>query len=193
MVGKHTYGLGKCATVTGGPSRLGLVVAEDGLFRSPFSSDIKANGDYAKLIVGAFCSLADPKIFLGGNHHAEWVSTYPFGGRTDSPFKLAYTNKDAGDVIIGSDVWVAQGVTIMSGVNIGDGAVVAANSHVVKDVEPYGIVGGNPAKLIKYRFNEEQIEKLLEIKWWDWSDERIEKNLSLLCQPDIDKFINYHS
>lgn len=193
MIGKHTYGLGKCATVSGGPSRLGLVVGEDGYFRSPFTSDVKADGSYARLTVGAFCSLADPKIFLGGNHHMEWVSTYPFGGRSESPFKLKYTNKDAGDVNIGNDVWMAQGVTIMSGVNIGDGAVVAANAHVVKDVEPYSIVGGNPAKLIKYRFAEEQIEKLLEIKWWDWSDERIEKNLSLLCQPDIDKFINNHS
>ena len=138
MIGKYSYGLAECATVAGGPSRLGLIIDNDGIYRSPFTSDQKANGDYARLIVGAFCSLADPKIFLGGNHHIEWVSTYPFGGRTDSPFKWTYTNKDAGDVIIGNDVRVAQGVTIMSGENIGDGAVVAANAHVVKDVEPPG-------------------------------------------------------
>jgi len=78
----------------------------------------------------------------------------------------------------------------MSGVVIGDGAVIACDSHVVKDVFPYSIVGGNPAKFIKKRFTEEQINKLLEIKWWDWDDEKINKFTTLLCNPDIDKFIN---
>jgi serine acetyltransferase len=78
----------------------------------------------------------------------------------------------------------------MSGVTIGDGAVIANNSHVVKNVEPYSLVGGNPAKLIKYRFTEEQIKKLLEIQWWHWDDNKINKYTALLCNPDIDKFIN---
>jgi serine acetyltransferase len=77
----------------------------------------------------------------------------------------------------------------MSGITIGDGAVIAANSHVVKNVEPYSIVGGNPAKFIKYRFSPEQIEKLLEIKWWNWEDEKINKYTPLLCNTDIDEFI----
>jgi len=76
-------------------------------------------------------------------------------------------------------------------VNIGDGAVIANNSHVVKDVEPYSIVGGNPAKFIKYRFTKEQIEKLLTIKWWLWDDDEINRATPLLCNKDIDQFINY--
>jgi virginiamycin A acetyltransferase len=80
----------------------------------------------------------------------------------------------------------------MSGVKVGDGAVIANNSHVVKDVPPYAIVGGNPAKFIKWRFTEDQIDKLLKIKWWYWSDEKINNNLPLMCQPDIDKFIDQH-
>jgi virginiamycin A acetyltransferase len=80
----------------------------------------------------------------------------------------------------------------MSGVTIGDGAVVANNSHVVKNVEPYSIVGGNPAKLIKYRFSKEQIDALLKIEWWNWDDDRINKNVHLLCNANIDEFILNH-
>ena len=86
-------------------------------------------------------------------------------------------------------LWVGDNVTIMSGVVIGDGAVIANNSHVVKNVEPYTLVGGNPAKKIKNRFTPEQIEKLLEIKWWDWEDEKINKFTPLLCNENIDEFI----
>jgi len=89
-------------------------------------------------------------------------------------------------------VWIANGVTIMSGVKIGDGAIIAANSHVVKDVDPYSIVGGNPAKIIKYRFTKEQIKNLLEIKWWNWSDDKINQNVTLLCNTNIYNFINKH-
>jgi acyl-[acyl carrier protein]--UDP-N-acetylglucosamine O-acyltransferase len=77
----------------------------------------------------------------------------------------------------------------MSGIKIGDGAVIAANSHVVKDIEPYALVGGNPAKHIKYRFTKEQIDKLLNIKWWYWDDEKINKFVPLLCNDNIDDFI----
>jgi hypothetical protein len=94
-----------------------------------------------------------------------------------------------GSVKIGNDVWIGHGSTIMSGVTIGDGVIIAANSHVVKSVEPYSIVGGNPAKHIKYRFSPEQIKNLLEIKWWDWSDFRINKYMNLMLSNDIDKFI----
>jgi virginiamycin A acetyltransferase len=80
----------------------------------------------------------------------------------------------------------------MSGVTIGDGAVIANNSHVIKNVEPYSLVGGNPAKLIKYRFTEEQIKNLLIIKWWNWDDNKINNNADLLCNTDIDNFINKH-
>ena len=148
----------------------------------------------AKLECGKFCSIGKHNIyFLGGNHRTDWVSTYPFGHINQNVFDK-YDGKghpaSKGGIIIGNDVWTGRFVTIMSGVRIGDGAVIAANSHVVKDVEPYSIVGGNPAKLIKKRFTEEQIDKLLKIKWWDWDDEKINEFTPLLCNENIDNFIN---
>lgn len=149
--------------------------------------------DEAKLVVGNFSSIAcNVKIYLGGNHRTDWVTTYPFGHIHTSIFNKfdgVGHPSTKGDVIIGNDVWIGENVTIMSGVTIGDGVVIANNSHVVKDVEPYSLVGGNPAKLIKYRFSQEQIEKLLEIKWWYWDDEKINKFTPLLCNNNIDEFI----
>jgi acetyltransferase-like isoleucine patch superfamily enzyme len=151
----------------------------------------------AKLVVGKFCSIASGvNIYLGGNHRTDWVTTYPFGHINQdkfTDFNGVGHPSTKGDVIIGNDVWIASNVTIMSGVTIGDGAVIANNSHVVKDVEPYSMVGGNPAKLIKYRFTKEQIENLLEIKWWDWDDDKINKYTPLLCNNNIDDFIKLAS
>jgi acetyltransferase-like isoleucine patch superfamily enzyme len=148
----------------------------------------------AKLIVGNFCSIAsNVNIYLGGNHRTDLVSTYPFGHLHQNKFNIfngVGLPSTKGDVIIGNDVWIGDNVTIMSGVTIGDGAVIANNSHVVKNVEPYSLVGGNPTKLIKYRFTKEQIEKLLEIKWWYWDDQKINKFTPLLCNNNIDEFIN---
>jgi len=149
--------------------------------------------DDRKLIVGNFCSIANNvHIYLGGNHRTDWVTTYPFGHIYQDIFN-SFDGKGhpstKGDVIIGNDVWIGDNVTIMSGVTIGDGAVIANNSHVVKNVEPYSIVGGNPAKLIKYRFKKEQIEKLLLIQWWNWDDEKINRFVPLLCNDNIDEFI----
>ena len=151
-------------------------------------------GEESKLIVGNFCSIAgNCEIYLGGNHRIDRVTTYPFGHIHNNIFN----NFDGeghpstkGDVIIGNDVWIGANVTIMSGVNIGDGVVISSNSHVVKNCEPYSIIGGNPAKLIKKRFKKEQIEKLLEIKWWNWDDDKINKFTPLLCNNDIDEFLN---
>lgn len=148
----------------------------------------------AKLVIGNFCSIAsNVNIYLGGNHRTDWVTTYPFGHIHSNIFNNF--NGDGhpstkGDVIIGNDVWIGSNVTIMSGVNISDGCVIANNSHVIKDAEPYSLIGGNPAKLIKYRFTKEQIEKMLEIKWWFWDDEKINKFTPLLCNNNIDAFIN---
>ena len=147
----------------------------------------------AKLVVGNFCSIASGvNVYLGGNHRTDWVTTYPFGHIHKNIFPnfngLGHPSTK-GDVIIGNDVWIGDEVRIMSGVKIGDGAVIANHSHVVKDVEPYSLVGGNPAKLIKYRFTSEQIEKLLEIKWWYWDDAKINNFTTLLCNDNIDEFI----
>ncbi len=120
------------------------------------------------LTIGKFCSFADDVvILLGGEHDYENVSTYPFG-QLLWRFSKTRTVHTKGDVTIGNDVWVGRGAIIRSGVTIGDGAVIGAGSVVVADIPDYAIAGGNPAKVIKYRFNPDVIEKLLLLKWWDW-------------------------
>jgi acetyltransferase-like isoleucine patch superfamily enzyme len=155
---------------------------------------IRSWGEGYNVYIGNFCSIANNiTIYVGGNHRSDWITTYPFGHIN----KTIFTNHDGkghpssnGDVVIGNDVWIGANVTIMSGITIGDGAVLANNSHIVKNVEPYSIVGGNPGRHIKYRFTEEQIKKLLDIKWWNWEESKINSNLNLLCNSDIDLFIN---
>ena len=127
--------------------------------------------------------LSNGEIF----HDLNNISTFPFGHYLKNRLqnvdqKSKNTN---GDVVIGNDVWVGESAKILSGVTISDGAVIASNSHVVKDVEPYSVVGGNPAKHIKFRFDEESIKKLLKIQWWNWDDEKIQENVNLLCNNDI--------
>lgn len=147
----------------------------------------------AILTIGNFCSIASGvTIYLGGNHRTDWVSTYPFGHINQNIFDNY--NGDGhpstkGNVTIGNDVWIGENVTIMSGVTIEDGAVIANNSHVVQNVKAYSLIGGNPAKLIRYRFTSEQIEHLLKIKWWYWDDNKINRLSPLLCNTDIDVFI----
>jgi acetyltransferase-like isoleucine patch superfamily enzyme len=150
--------------------------------------------DLSKVNVGNFTSIADSvKIFLGNGygHDSSFVSTYPFGYIHENVFENVSNNakNTNGNINIGSDVWIGQFVTIMSGVTIGDGAIIAANSHVATNAEPYSIVGGNPAKHIKYRFSPDQIEKLLQIKWWNWDDDKINKYTSFLASPNVDAFI----
>lgn len=146
-----------------------------------------------KLIIGKFCSIASGTKFIMGsaNHRLGSVTTYPFnvfGGSwqentpdhmSQLPFK--------GDIVIGNDVWIGRESIIMPGVKIGDGAIIAAYSVVTKDVEPYSVVGGNPTRFIKKRFNDELIELLLEFKWWDLSPEKLVTVLPLLCDFDLEK------
>lgn len=151
-------------------------------------------GEPASLSIGSFCSIADRvTVFLGGNHRLDWVTTYPFPAfaeRWEGAREISGHPSTNGDVRIGNDVWVGSNVTIMSGVTIGDGAAIAANSTVTRDVEPYAIVAGNPARFLRRRFDPETIAKLQALAWWDWDDERIEANLELLCSPDIGRFVN---
>jgi acetyltransferase-like isoleucine patch superfamily enzyme len=149
----------------------------------------------ATLKIGDFCSIAENvTILLGGNHPTDWVSSFPFGIVFDG-FKEQYYNYpklSKGSVIIGNDVWIGLNTTILSGVTIGDGAIVAAGSIITKNVEPYAIVGGNPAKVIKKRFNEEAVSKLLVIRWWNWKIDKIKDNLDLIMSDDINLFIDRH-
>lgn len=145
------------------------------------------------LKVGKFCSIASNiTIFLGVEHQTRWVTTYPFV-QFPELIKGKEVNKSKGSVIIGNDVWIADDALILSGVTIGDGAVIAAKSVVTKDVQPYEIVGGNPAKHISFRFSEDQIEQLLKIKWWNWNIEKIKLELDLILSNNIDNFIQKHS
>lgn len=145
----------------------------------------------AQLRIGDYCSLAkNITIMLGGNHRTDWISTYPFMVFLPTAKDIVGHPSTKGNVIIGNDVWIGTNTTILSGVTIGDGAVIGMNSTVSKDVPPYAIVVGNPARIIKYRFTSDQIEKLLQIKWWNKDEEWINQNCHLLCSSDIDKFID---
>jgi chloramphenicol O-acetyltransferase type B len=147
-------------------------------------------GEGAVFKIGAFCSIAaGVKIFLGGEHRVDWVTTYPFNRLWESGEGIPGHPRTKGDVVIGNDVWIGTEAIIMSGVTIGDGAVVAARSVVTKDIEPYAIYAGNPARLIKKRFDEETIRSLREIAWWRFRDEEIERLLPLMLSTDIAAFI----
>lgn len=150
----------------------------------------------SRLEIGKFCSIADnTTILLGGNHRVDWISTYPFMEFSQS-FPMAkslighpVTN---GDLIIGNDVWIGYGATILSGITISDGAVVGSQTVVTKDVGPYEIIVGNPGRIIRKRFNQDDIDFLLKIKWWDWPVEKINECSHLLCSNkfnELKKFL----
>ncbi|MFT4535283.1 MAG: virginiamycin A acetyltransferase [Saprospiraceae bacterium] len=150
-----------------------------------FEKNVKYHFDFTgdKLIIGKFCMIASNVTFImnGANHLTESISTYPFAifGADWKDAMEGKTYPTKGDTIIGNDVWIGYNATIMAGVTIGDGAIIATNATVVKDVPPYTIVGGNPAKEIKKRFSNEEIERLLDLKWWDkdieWVTENVQK------------------
>lgn len=157
-----------------------------------FEKNVKYHFDFTgdKLIIGKFCMIASGVKFImnGANHLTDSLSTYPFAifgnGWEQAMEGKAYPNK--GDLLIGNDVWIGHNATIMAGVRIGDGAIIATNSTVVKDVAPYSIVGGNPAAEIRKRFPKETIDKLLKLKWWDWEIEKITRNLQNLTGNRIE-------
>lgn len=144
-----------------------------------------------KLKIGKYCSISwNVTIFLGGNHRVDWIALYPFSPndpRWPEAEGIENVFSSKGDVTIGNDVWIGSDVIIMSGLTIGDGAVVGTGSVVTNDVESFTVVAGNPARVIKKRFSDEVIAKLLEIRWWDWPEAKIRQNLHVLCSDDIDK------
>ena len=152
------------------------------LYHYPINND--------KLIIGKFCSIACKAKFLmtSGNHTMKSLSTYTFPifyEEWDETLNVKEAWDNKGDIIIGNDVWIGYDAIIMSGVKIGDGAIIGTRALVTKDVPPYTIVGGAPAKPIKKRYDDDTISKLLEIKWWDWSAEKIQANIKCIQAGDI--------
>lgn len=150
------------------------------------------NGD--RLIIGKFCSIACGAkfIFTSANHTLKSLSTYPFPiffedwGLDKKDVAAAWDNK--GDTVIGNDVWIGFEAVILAGVHIGDGAIIGARAVVTKDVPPYTVVGGVPAREIKKRYDEATVSKLVQMKWWDWPYEKIRQHLTQLMRGEVDKF-----
>lgn len=153
------------------------------LYHYPFSRE--------KLIIGKFCAIATGAKFImsSANHKMDGFSSFPFfifrqGWEKDFDFaSLPYK----GDTVVGNDVWIGYDATIMPGVTIGNGAIIGAKAVVTKDVPPYTVVGGNPAKILKTRFDEKTIAELQDIAWWDWSREKISRNIPAIIGNDLDK------
>lgn len=164
--------------------------------RGTYDDDLKILewGEGAKLQVGQFCSIAaGARIILGGNHRVDWVTTYPFSHfRERWPTAAGIPGHPAtrGDVIIGNDVWIGYGATILSGVSIGDGAVIGAHAVVSRDVPSYAVAVGNPAKVVRHRFDQPTIDRLLAVSWWDWPEQKIARFMPRLLDPDIEAFLN---
>jgi virginiamycin A acetyltransferase len=156
-----------------------------------FEKNVKYHFDFIgdKLIIGKFCMIASDVTFImnGANHLSEAITSYPFAifgnGWEHAMEGKQYPSK--GDTIIGNDVWIGFNATIMPGIKVGDGAIIATNSTVTKDVSPYSIVAGNPAKEIRKRFSEAEIEKLIKMAWWDWDIDKITQNVHLLTGKEI--------
>jgi acetyltransferase-like isoleucine patch superfamily enzyme len=144
----------------------------------------------ATLRIGAFCSFASRvQVFLGGEHRLDWVTTFPFSQFWDAARAIPGHPRTKGDVIIGNDVWIGAEAMILSGVTIGDGAVIGARAVVTKDIAPYAIVAGSPAALVRMRFDDATIARLLRLKWWTWDDGRIERRMRLLLSGKIEEFL----
>ena len=150
-----------------------------------------SHGWPSKVIIGSFCSFASQvKIMLDVHHRIDWVTTFAFPAFAEFPEARDICGHpwSKGDLVIGNDVWVGTEALIFSGITIGDGAVIGARAVVTKDVPPYAIVAGNPAKIIKYRFSPDTVRRLLLIKWWDWPIEKIRMKIPLLCN-DVGAFL----
>lgn len=143
-------------------------------------------GEPATLKVGAYCSIADGvKIYLGGNHRVDWITTYPFTEFRESARQISGHPSTKGDVIIGHDVWIGDDAKILSGASIGNGAVIGSSAVVTSNVAPYSIVAGNPAKHIKMRFTDEEVLVLETLRWWYWDDSKLNSAIPHLLQGDV--------
>jgi len=160
-----------------------------------FERNVLYNYRSEKLIIGKFCAIATNVKFImnGANHKLDGISTYPFpifGNDWETARNLLIQLPSKGDTVIGNDVWIGYESVIMPGVKIGDGAIIAAKTVVVKDVPAYTVVGGNPARSIRQRFSDAEVVQLLEIRWWDWEIDKISRNINLIMQSDIKALSN---
>jgi len=176
IVGKHTY----CAGYFHGKS-----------FEEQCVRYADPHENSGNLVIGRYCQIATGVVFnIGGNtrHRHDWISTYPFHDfYPDVDLKDPYVN--LGDTVLGNDVWIGMEALIMSGIKIGDGAVIGARSIVTKDVPPYTVVTGAPAQPIKKRFSDNEIQMLLELKWWDLDVDELKPYLWLLAENNIEQFV----
>lgn len=146
----------------------------------------------ATLRIGAYTSIAEHvEIFLGGHHRADWVTTYPFPAMVPEAVDIPDYAFSRGDVVIGSDVWLCTNAIILSGVSVGHGAIVAAGAVVSRDVAPYSVVAGNPARHVRWRFTEAIREALLRTQWWSWPEAEVRSVSHLLCSDRLDEFLEY--
>ena len=145
-----------------------------------------------RLIIGKFCAIARGIEFImnGANHRMSSVTTYPFnlmGGGWECAAPALEDLPIKGDTVVGNDVWIGQNVTVLPGVHIGDGSIIAANSVVAKDIPSYCVAGGNPCRIIRKRFDDALCDYLQTLKWWDWPTEKIFQNLESLCSVDLSR------
>lgn len=151
--------------------------------------------DVDRLIIGQYCSIGSGAVFMmAGNqgHRSDWISTFPFFYQSDAMFSGAFDGfQRMGDTQIGHDVWIGSEALIMPGVQIGHGAIIATRAVVTKNVEPYEVVGSNPAKHIRYRFSPSEIDMLLEMAWWDWPEHVLKASMPLLCDSNIQALYHY--
>lgn len=144
-------------------------------------------GQGTELYIGKYCSIAEQvTVMLHGNHHIDWISTYPFNVISWPDLGAsADQNSSKGNVVIGNDVWLGREVLLMSGIKIADGAVIAARSVVTKDVGPYEIWAGNPARFKRQRFSQADIDWLLQVQWWNWTDAKVHAAARILMSGDL--------
>lgn len=156
---------------------------------------IQINRKGGKIYIGNFCSLANgTKLYIHPEHRPDWITTYPFPQLKSTWPRGGLVNKNSssplrGHITIGNDVWIGANVTILGGADIGDGAVIGAECIVAGKIPPYAIVVGNPARVLRYRFDDDTIAKLLELKWWNWPIEKIQEHADLLSSDRIGEIL----
>jgi virginiamycin A acetyltransferase len=168
---------------------------DDPLGPHRFEENVLYHFDFVgdKLIIGKFCAIARNVQFImnGANHSLKGFSTYPFYiFKNGWEHAIPGSNNKTSDTIVGNDVWIGYDATIMPGIKIGDGAIVASKAVVTKDVSPYSIVGGNPANVIRMRFDEKTINSLMSIGWWDWPIEKITKKLPEIIGNNLSNLLD---